>query len=77
MESSKFADLLAKFETLVNRFEQAQNGSAVATEAQPAQQSKLLKAFDAEVLPKVKIFEDAASELGGEVIATIVNYSCS
>ena len=78
---SRLEQLLNKFESLVQRFETAQDGAqgtASTASSAPtggvAPQSKLLRNFDTEVLSKIKPLQDAAEKLGGDIIPKIVSH---
>ena len=78
---SKFETLLNRFEDLVHRFEnasgQVSSGSGASQGASKTQvpvpaASKLIKAFDSDVLPKTNAFEEAAKALDNPTITQIV-----
>lgn len=86
---SQFASLINKLESLVNRFEAAQNGGGASAQPVPASASsssgaaggsstlsRLLKDFDTEVAAKAKAMEDAAAILGGDIPTIVRAFLC-
>eukprot|EP00347_Sterkiella_histriomuscorum_P014950 403358884 len=76
---SKLEQLLNRFESLVNRFEQASSTGnnevsasvSGSTNTSTSSVPKIIKEFDNEIFPKIKVLEEAATNLGGDVIQTI------
>lgn len=78
---SRLEQLLNRFESLVNRLEGATAVGATVTTSASASSSapastgvpRIVKDFDNELNHKIKALEDAATALGGDVIASIVS----
>ncbi len=75
---SKMEGLLTRFESLINRFEQAQGSapSKTTSSAAPAKagaNSHLIAAFEKDVLSKVKAFEENAQLMRSEIAESIVS----